>query len=124
MPSGKHSPSNDHGRDAAEPARDRGDDDADIVGSDDIVTVEHLLAPGTPARRTRPADHDRYAYVLEGQVVALIGAETLVVGPGSIVSIPRGYHHALRCAGDSAARVLVVHARDEDPNEPRRRRAA
>ena len=91
---------------------------------DDVVTVEHLLAPGAPSLPTPPADHARYAYVLEGQVTARIGAETLIAGPGSIVSLPAGFRHSLACAGDTTARVLVVHVRETEREDPAERRAA
>jgi quercetin dioxygenase-like cupin family protein len=97
MPPGEHSPGDNPGQSP------HGDE------PDGAVMVEHLLWPGDPAPRTHPADHDRYAYVVEGQVAARVGPEILVVGPGSIVSIPRGFHHSLHSAGDSIARVQVLH---------------
>jgi quercetin dioxygenase-like cupin family protein len=112
-------PEHDSGRGPTHgPARDPGAGEPD-----DVAMVEHLLAPGDPAPRTPPADHDRYAYVLEGQVAARIGAETLIAGPGSIVSIPRGCRHSLRSAGDTAAHVLVVHVHETEPGGPSERRA-
>jgi hypothetical protein len=53
------------------------------------VLVEELL-PGHGLRPPLTAsDHDRYAYVIEGRLGAYVG-QTVTVGPGSIVSIPRG----------------------------------
>jgi quercetin dioxygenase-like cupin family protein len=91
---------------------------------DEVVTVEHVLAPGAHALPAPSADYGRYAYVLDGQVVALIGGQTLIVGPGSIVALPRGYRYSLHCAGDTAARVLVVRVRAAESDEPREGRAA
>ena len=134
MPLGKHNSSDkpdrgnssDRARDSArdptrdsarDPGRERPHDparDPDAGEHDEVVTVEHLLAPGAPSLPTPPAGHARYAYVLEGQVTARIGAETLIAGPGSIVSLPAGFRHSLACAGDTTARVLVVHVRETE----------
>jgi quercetin dioxygenase-like cupin family protein len=153
MPSGKHNSSadpasgrdgtRDPGRDPApDSARDPAPDSArgpghgpgdpahDSAGDpgggapDDVVMVEHLLAPGEPAVPSPPADHARYAYVLEGLVTARIGSETVLAGPGSILSIPRGCRHSLSSAAGTAARVVVVHVRETEPGDPQERRAA
>ncbi len=110
-----------------DPARERPHDparDPDAGEHYEVVTVEHLLAPGAPSLPTPPAGHARYAYVLEGQVTARIGAETLIAGPGSIVSLPASFRHSLACAGDTTARVLVVHVRETEREDPAERRAA
>lgn len=121
MPTGKHSSGDDPARidGAHQPAHE-----AAAGEPDDVVMVEHLLTPGDPVPHMPPADHARYAYVLEGQVAARIGAETLIAGPGSIVSIPRGSRHSLRSADGAAARVVVVHVRETEPGGPSQRRAA
>ena len=136
MPPGKHNsgdkPDRSNGRDRArdsgrDPMRDSARDpgrDPDAGEHDDVVTVEYLLAPGAPGLATLPADHARYAYVLEGRVTARIGAETLIAGPGNIVSLPAGFRHSLACAGETTARVLVVHVRETEPEGPAERRAA
>jgi len=72
--------------------------------------IEYLLTPGEPGPRTSPADRDRYAYVVEGQVAARIGGQTHVAGPGSVVAIPRRLRHSLRSANQAYARVLVLEA--------------
>ena len=79
--------------------------------------VEYLLTPGAPAPCTFPADRDRYAYVVEGQVAARIGAQTHVAGPGSVVALPHGLDHALRSANQAYARVLVLEAGGDEHGE-------
>jgi quercetin dioxygenase-like cupin family protein len=98
MPGGEHNPPSEHDRDGE--------------------AVEYLLTPGEPGPRTHRSGRDRYAYVLEGQVAARIGAHTHVAGPGSVVAIPRGFDHALHSANQAAARVLVLEASDELPGDP------
>jgi len=73
------------------------------------LMVEHLMAPGGGVPAAHASDHDRYAYVLEGQMTARVGRETLVAGPGSIVSIPRGFRHAMWNEHGRLAHVLVLH---------------
>ena len=97
MSAGEHNPSSGHDR----------DDEA----------VEYLLTPGDPGPRIHPCDRDRYAYVLEGQVAARVGAQIHVAGPGSVVAMPRGFEHTLRAADQAAARVLVLQADDERPDD-------
>jgi len=95
-----------------------GDDNPSAeVESDRPDAVEYLLTPGEPGPRTPPAERDRYAYVVEGQVAARIGGQTHVAGPGSVVAIPRGLDHSLRTANQAHARVLVLETRDEDTDD-------
>ena len=88
--------------DASGPAFDDGRLESSLL-------VEHFMAPGGLAPAARASDHDRYAYVFEGQVTARVGRETLIAGPGTIVSIPRGFRHAMWNTDGRLARVLVLH---------------
>ncbi len=115
MPPGDHSPDDDRGSspDGAQPG-DAVDgaqpgDAVDGEQPDDVLMVEHLLEPNGPIPAARSLGHDRYAYVLQGQMTARVGRETVVAGPGSIVSIPRGFRHAMWSADGSWARVRVLH---------------
>ena len=103
MASGDHTPSDDP------------DPSSEGEEPDDVLMVEHLLSPGGLMPTVRSSDHDRYAYVLQGQMTARVGRETVVAGPGSIVSIPRGFRHAMWNADGSFARVLVLHVLGPGP---------
>lgn len=50
---------------------------------------------------------DELTYVLEGQIEFMVGGETAVGGPGTIVSLPRGVAHTLRVP-EGTARYLMV----------------
>jgi quercetin dioxygenase-like cupin family protein len=73
------------------------------------IVVEHVLPAGGPRALPNRADHDRYAYVLQGEVTARVGRETVTVGPGNVLAVPRHYEHDLWNSGAVTARVLVVH---------------
>jgi quercetin dioxygenase-like cupin family protein len=128
MPPGDHSPRDHPGpspysdepgaapgdeHDRGQPGQSTGERQPDeAVGGeqpDDVLMVEHLLAPDGLIPAAHSSGHDRYAYVLQGQMTARIGRETIVAGPGSIVSIPRGFRHAMWSADGSWARVRVLH---------------
>ena len=47
-------------------------------------------------------------YVMEGEFEFLKGDETVRVGAGSFVHVPRGVPHAFRNVGDSPARFLAI----------------
>ena len=60
-----------------------------------LSLVEHPLEPralGSPLHTHR--DEDEYSVVLEGQVGAQIGGQTVVAGPGTVLVKPRGVPHA------------------------------
>src|SRR5690348_5051142 len=48
-------------------------------------------------------------YICEGQMVVRCGDETLLVGAGPWVSMPRGVPHTFRVVGERQARILLVH---------------
>ena len=93
---------------------------SDTGRPDEVLVVEHLMAPGGAAPAARASDHDRYACVLEGQLTARVGRETVVAGPGSIVSIPRGFRHAMWNADGRLARVVVLHVFGPRPGVDRK----
>ena len=51
---------------------------------------------------------DESFYVLEGEYEFLIGRETLRVGAGSLVYVPKGTLHAHRGVGEDVGRMLVT----------------
>ena len=56
-------------------------------------------------------DHVDSFLVLEGEVEFTAGTDTVVLGPGSLISAPPGARHGFRSAG-GRARVLNFHAPD------------
>jgi mannose-6-phosphate isomerase-like protein (cupin superfamily) len=74
-----------------------------------LSLVEHPLQPralGSPMHTHR--DEDEYSVVLEGQVGAQIGAQTVVAGPGDVLVKPRGVPHAFWNPADQPARLLEI----------------
>jgi quercetin dioxygenase-like cupin family protein len=58
------------------------------------------------------SDHTDSFYVLEGEVEFTVEGRTLIGGPGTFVSAPRGVEHTFGKPGRGRARLLNVHAPD------------
>ena len=74
-----------------------------------LSLVEHPLQPralGSPMHTRR--NEDEYSVVLEGQVGAQIGEQTVVAGPGDVLVKPRGVPHAFWNPADQPARLLEI----------------
>ena len=74
-----------------------------------LSLVEHPLQPrslGSPMHTHR--HEDEYSVVLEGQVGAQIGDQTVEAGPGGVLVKPRGVPHAFWNATDQPARLLEI----------------
>ena len=74
-----------------------------------LSLVEHPLQPralGSPMHTHR--NEDEYSVVLEGQVGAQIGDQTVVAGPGDVLVKPRGVPHAFWNPADQPARLLEI----------------
>ena len=74
-----------------------------------LALVEHPLQPralGSPMHTHR--NEDEYSVVLEGQVGAQIGEQTVVAGPGDVLVKPRGVPHAFWNPADRPARLLEI----------------
>jgi mannose-6-phosphate isomerase-like protein (cupin superfamily) len=88
----------------------------------DLLVVEHRTAQGmetvvfemtlpvgsSPALHVHQSLDDTW-YILDGKMVVRCGDDTLVVGAGYWVSMPRGVPHTFRVVGDHEARILLVH---------------
>ena len=88
----------------------------------DLLVIEHRCAPGmdtvvlemtlpvgsSPALHVHDSLDDTW-YILDGEMVVRCGDDTLVVGAGYWVSMPRGVPHTFRVVGDQDARILLVH---------------
>ena len=63
-------------------------------------------------RRPQPHRHDgpEGFYVLDGSIEFEVGGDSRVGGPGFWALAPRGVAHTFGNAGDSPARLLVIHA--------------
>ena len=74
-----------------------------------LALVEHPLQPralGSPMHTHR--NEDEYSVVLEGQVGAQIGNQTVLAGPGDVLVKPRGVPHAFWNPADRPARLLEI----------------
>jgi len=74
-----------------------------------------LMERTLPPRGRRPPAHrhtncSEAYFVLDGQVSVVVEDEELIVGTEGFVLIPRGTAHTFGNAGESEARLLVIHA--------------
>src|SRR6202140_3858194 len=74
-----------------------------------FALVEHPMQPralAAPMHR----DHrgDRYSFVLEGSIGALLGDSVVIGNPGDLIFKPREEWHTFWNAGDAPARVLEI----------------
>ena len=53
-------------------------------------------------------DFDETFYVLEGELTFRLGEETLTLGPGELVHVPRGAVHTFANFSDAPAHQLIV----------------
>jgi mannose-6-phosphate isomerase-like protein (cupin superfamily) len=77
----------------------------------DLSLMERTLPPG--GRRPPAHRHTNCSeayFVLDGLVSVTIEGEELTVGPEGFVLVPRGTAHTFGNAGESEARLLVIHA--------------
>jgi mannose-6-phosphate isomerase-like protein (cupin superfamily) len=81
----------------------------------DMCVVEwHLRGP----RPDVPFhDHDSQVnsfFVIEGELEAMLAGTRQTVGPGTLISVPRGVQHTLNHCGSGRARMLSVRTPDAD----------
>jgi mannose-6-phosphate isomerase-like protein (cupin superfamily) len=77
----------------------------------DLSIMERTLPPG--GRRPPPHRHTNCSeayFVLDGLVAVTVDGQDLSVGPEGFVLVPRGTAHTFGNAGQSEARLLVIHA--------------
>jgi len=67
-----------------------------------------------PAGNRRPQPHTHEGpegfYVLEGSIEFIVGGESRIGGPGFWALAPSGISHTFGNAGDSPARLLIIHS--------------
>lgn len=51
-------------------------------------------------------------FVIEGELEATLAGTRQTVGPGTLISVPRGVQHKLNCCGSGRARMLSLHTPD------------
>jgi mannose-6-phosphate isomerase-like protein (cupin superfamily) len=77
----------------------------------DFSLMERTLPP--KGRKPPPHRHTNCSeayFVLEGQISVTVDGEEHLVGPDGFVLVPRGTAHTFGNAGESDARLLVIHA--------------
>jgi quercetin dioxygenase-like cupin family protein len=81
------------------------------VATDQISIIEIDFDESLVVDPHTHADHVDSFFVLEGEVEFTAGDDTVVLGPGSLISAPPGARHGFKSAG-GRARVLNIHAPD------------
>jgi mannose-6-phosphate isomerase-like protein (cupin superfamily) len=77
----------------------------------DLSLMERTLPPaGRRPPAHRHTNCSEAYFVLEGLVSVTVEDEELTVGPEGFVLVPRGTAHTFGNAGDTEARLLVIHA--------------
>ena len=60
-------------------------------------------------------------FVIEGELEAMLAGTTQTVGPGTLISVPRGVQHTLNHRGPTRARMLSLHTPDSGVADDLRR---
>jgi mannose-6-phosphate isomerase-like protein (cupin superfamily) len=81
-----------------------GDDTGGAIG-----LLEGKSLPGVGPPRHLHRSCDELFYVLEGEVLFLVGDREVIGQPGTLVFIPRGTVHASKVIGNEPARVLAAY---------------
>jgi mannose-6-phosphate isomerase-like protein (cupin superfamily) len=73
-----------------------------------------LMERQLPVSNRRPQRHRHHGpegfYVLEGSIEFIVGAQSRIGGPGFWALVPGGTAHTFGNAGESPARLLIIHA--------------
>ena len=73
-----------------------------------------LMERELPVSNRRPQPHTHRGpegfYVLEGSIEFIVGSERRIGGPGFWALVPGGVAHTFGNAGESPARLLIIHA--------------
>lgn len=73
-----------------------------------------LMERELPVSNRRPQPHAHQGpegfYVLEGSIEFVVGAQRRIGGPGFWALVPGGVAHTFGNAGDTPARLLIIHA--------------
>ncbi len=74
-----------------------------------IGFIEATSSPGTGPPRHIHHSNDELFYVLEGEVLFLVGERQVSALPGTFVFIPRGTVHAAKVVGSEPGKVLAAY---------------
>jgi mannose-6-phosphate isomerase-like protein (cupin superfamily) len=73
-----------------------------------------LMERELPVSNRRPQPHTHQGpegfYILEGSIEFIVGSERRIGGPGFWALVPGGVAHTFGNAGESPARLLIIHA--------------
>jgi mannose-6-phosphate isomerase-like protein (cupin superfamily) len=73
-----------------------------------------LMERELPVSNRRPQPHTHQGpegfYVLEGSIEFIVGTQRRIGGPGFWALVPGGIPHTFGNAGESPARLLIIHA--------------
>ncbi len=72
--------------------------------------MEPFIVTLSPTDVEEPSTHDgqEFLFVLEGQMMARVGDQTEVLGPGDAVYYDSSQPHLVRCVGSGATKILAV----------------
>jgi mannose-6-phosphate isomerase-like protein (cupin superfamily) len=76
-------------------------------------TAVMTVSSGEDAGPAETHAGDQVLYVIEGEAEVRLGEERCVAGPGTLVTIPGGTPHHVRCAGAAPLFFLTVYAPPE-----------
>lgn len=79
---------------------------ATLFQSPRLLLGLNCLEPGQSQAAHDHAEQDKFYFVIEGQGVFTVGAETQTAGPGSVIWAPAGVPHGVENTG--AARLVVL----------------
>lgn len=79
-------------------------------GSPDTAMTVLVLKPGAAVPTHTHDQSAELLYVIEGQASMTLEGETLTLGPGDAVRIPKGKRHDAKIIGDKPFRALQVYA--------------
>lgn len=68
--------------------------------------AEARLLPGATTTRHRHVKTEEIYYLLDGEGLMRVGAETASVGPGDAIAIPPGASHQITNTGDKVLKFL------------------
>lgn len=83
------------------------------TGSEQVFVAVGTIPAGMSTGRHLHEIDEEILYVLEGEITATLGEETLTAGPGETIFVPAGTWMDLANQSDAPARVLLVIPRAE-----------
>jgi len=78
----------------------------DVTNS--VEFVLEILKPGIGTPVDQHANFDQVFWILEGEGEVMVGGESVVVGPETVVFIPRSTPHSIHCKSTTNLRYLYV----------------